>query len=218
MSKIRVGYEIDEEILTKFKERLTEDDLKGNQIISAALRSYSEGTIKLDRGRMVTTIIPTVEVKRPVGAPKKEKPIISEPPAHLGPTDWYHDDTGKLRDWFDIDHVNMPLDQYNMPTRIQHPSSDLRPHLKWDTYGVLIKKTFRELCNDFYMIEREKFSSRDWDGEQLKIFVSRVALKFFALNNIDGLRYDEDTLQQGMYDMRDDFQTLINGAPEGMFK
>lgn len=212
--KKKVGYLIDEEVIDLFTNAVARNNMTASQVIHGAMTSYGLGELVLVGNKLESKVIPdhlqvhvsreTIDDKKPVGRPVGSGKNPVKEPQSKG-----------LPDWYTIDHKAKNINTYPLMYQEPHPSSDPRAHLDWETQGQISGNTFQELCYDNYLDARFETTYRKWQGGGLEEFVQRCAMKFFAINRLQTLRFEAMDLQEGMFSMEEAFEPQITMAYDG---
>jgi hypothetical protein len=189
MKKVRIAYDVEEELVTRFRARLALDDIRAQQFINAAFRSYGEGTLQVVRGELISTkslnTVSVSEAPQPTakspGRPKKEKQELSdeELARENSKKPWHEQDHSKrkLLEWV---HPLMPVER------------DDAPSLTLETEDGKGRK-FRDYIEDEWLEYRLMIASpEDWFDISMWMILEGAECKFRDLNNLNfRVRKDE---------------------------
>lgn len=189
MSKRKVGYTIDATTVDEFLAYATPKGVGSSLFVEGCMKAYVAGKFKMVDGQPefltsgtfhVEQSQSSVEHKRP-GRPPKEK----EPERSNNPWERAIQEAGD-----DIFKYKM----YQEP----HPAVDPRPRLTLDTMGKVLQIPFSEFLETEYWKVRENFTIREWEGKY-QDFATCCAMKFFAYNREEGVRFDLSELSEDLY-------------------
>lgn len=186
--KVKVGYMVDEDIVSSFEVRSDKTGISGARFVQGCMKAYAEGKFKMLDGEpyfdgqgSVPRETSTVAVP--------SKPVALEPPKKVGRPKEVKEAFNPWALLLDRAKCLWDFKMYAEPFR-----GDERPHLNFETIGRISKEPFEKLLIDeLYAVYEEFPTVRDWHVRRAE-FLSCCAMKFFALNEESGIRYDEDSL------------------------
>lgn len=209
--KKKYGYQLESEIVSKFEEKAERVGINPSRFVQSCMKAYAEDAFTMLDGvphfpQSVTRDAPLEPKKASRPHTVKEPPKEEPRPTQVGSKK----PDGSTYDWFELDHVKKDIMEY--PVFREIPIGvDNRKRLEWTTPCKPFKVDFKDLVEDYYMQGREAYTERTWNTGGMMEFLSRCAMKFFALTKQD-LRYDEDHLAPAMIQLNMEHDHLVRIA------